>query len=102
MKIYCIKYVNLKLMQLPETLLPSELRWKVQSFLRTATAELIREAADNHEKDKSDMTPGILRATNGDVEKAESVRATLDEFWTFQSFVQVQCETQKMKQTKYT
>ena len=28
-------------MQLPETLLPSELRWKVQSFLRTPTAELM-------------------------------------------------------------
>ena len=39
-------------MQLPETLLPSELRWKVQSFLRTPTAELIRDVADRHEKDK--------------------------------------------------
>ena len=74
----------------------------MQSFLRTPTAELIREAADNHEKDKCNMMPGILHATNGDVEKAESVRAMLDEFWTLQGFVLVQYETLKMNKTKHT
>jgi hypothetical protein len=81
-------------------MLPSELRWKVQSYLRTPTAELIREAADNHEKDKCDMMPGIIRATNGDVEAAERVKEMLNEFWTCQGFVQVQCETQKMNKVK--
>jgi hypothetical protein len=36
-------------MQLPEKVLPTELRWKVQSYLRSPTAELIQEALEPYD-----------------------------------------------------
>ncbi len=74
-------------MQLPETLLPSELRWKVQSFLRTPTAELIRDVADNHEKDKWQAVRNVIHMTNGDLDRVTGLIRGLEECYTLQGYV---------------
>ena len=77
-------------MQLPETLFPSELRWKVQRFLRTPTAELIRDVADSYEKDKWQVVRNGILMTNGDLDRVTGLIRWLEECYTFQGFVLAQ------------
>ena len=77
-------------MQLPENVLPSELRWKVQSFLRTPTADIIREVADSYEKDKWQVVRNGILMTNGDLDRVTGLIRWLEECYTFQGFVLAQ------------
>ena len=70
-------------MQLPEKVLPTELRWKVQSYLRTPTAELIQEALEPYYDYRSLIVRTFIRMTQGDAERVMYAHCFLDETLTF-------------------
>ena len=73
-------------MQFPDTLLPIELRWKVQSFLRTPLAELVEGLIEKWNKDKWQVVRNAILMTNGDVDRVSGLIRWLEESYTFQGF----------------
>ena len=64
-----------------------ELRWKVQSYLRTPTAELIDELAEKWNKDKWQTVRNVIHLTNGEVERVSGVIRWLEECYTFSDYM---------------
>ena len=73
-------------MQLPESFLPSELRWKIQSFMRTPTAALIETARQPWLLMKEDVMTYVESKTN-EIEKLSEVREFLNEKLPFSNYM---------------
>jgi len=73
-------------MQLPEKVLPTELRWKVQSYLRSPTAELIQEALEPYDNYRNLIMRTFIRMTQGDAERVMYAQCFLDETLTFPAY----------------
>ena len=73
-------------MQLPETLLPEEIRWRIQTYLRTPSAQVVGEVIDDWQEYKFKTVRDIIRLTRGDVETVTSVITRLEVQYTFPQY----------------
>ena len=73
-------------MQLPERILPEELRIKVQTFLRTPTAELMQKYIQPWEDCKVDAMINCLIETE-DQETLTRIHEFLERSFTFQGYI---------------
>ena len=71
---------------MPEIVLPTELRWKVQSYRRTPTAELIVEALEPYYDYRNLVMRTFFRMTQGDAERVTYAKCFLDESLTFPAY----------------
>jgi hypothetical protein len=76
-------------MQMPEHLLPEELRIRVQSYLRTPTAELMREVIKPWEDCKAEAILDCVSHT-GDQEQLTSVHQFIENSFSFQGYILIQ------------
>ena len=75
-------------MQLPENLLPEELRIKVQTYLRTPTAEIMQEVIKPWEDCKADSLIDCMTETE-DPETLTRIHEFLERSFTFQGYMLV-------------
>ena len=75
-------------MQIPEDLLPEELRVRVQTFLRTPTAEILRPAIKVWEDVKADAMIDCMNETD-DQEQLTRIHEFLDKSFTVQGMMLV-------------
>ena len=88
--ILIVNHIN---MQIPEHLLPEELRVRVQTFLRTPTAELLRPAIEAWEDVKADAMIDCMNETD-DQEQLTRIHEFLDRSFTFQGMMLVKTRLQ--------
>jgi hypothetical protein len=75
-------------MQLPEHILPEELRIKVQTFLRTPTAELMQKYIQPWEDCKANAMIDCLNETD-DQEQLTKIHEFLEKSFSFQGYMLV-------------
>ena len=80
-------------MQIPEHLLPEELRVRVQTFLRTPTAEILHPAIKAWEDVKADAMIDCMNETD-DQEQLTRIHEFLDRSFTFQGMMLVKTRLQ--------
>ena len=80
-------------MQIPEHLLPEELRIRVQSYLRTPTAEIMREVIKPWEDCKADSLIDCMTETD-DQETLTRIHEFLERSFTFQGYMLVRTRLQ--------
>ena len=75
-------------MQMPEDLLPEELRIRVQTFLRTPTAEIVQEVIKPWTDCKAEAMIDCVSET-GDQKQLTRIREFLERSFTFQGYILV-------------